>query len=708
MGIIGRIRKHSGLAVTIVGLAIVAFIIGDLSKNNNGNMEMGKIDGQVITSQHFDMLYREHEANMKQQYLQYYGTSQLPAGAENELRDQVWARLLQDCLVGSEMENLGIKVSSEELSDMYLGEFIHPQIRQAFTGQDGNYNVQMVKSILERTDLDSMTTMQLADLKKQVTENRALSKYSALLSKSFYFPRVVANKLAELGMENRSARMVRVPFTAVADNEVSLSQADYQAYYDEHKNEFKVDEEYRQLEYVLFRIVPSQADLQEIEQGVNKLWADMQATSDEEMGFFVSTENLQGYDSSYHKASDYAGMGLDSVIARSAAGSLIEPRVVGNQWVMGKVMATDMRPDSLRASAIYIMNNKIGNGITRSEEQAVSLADSVLRLIKAGMPFDTAVVRFSDSKENMGDLNWALDGGYGFLNEDIVKHNVGDVFSVARPDKAGQIIVKVTGKTPASKKYRVAMVARNIEASNATEKSIYSQASMFAGNNRSVAEMEAAVKEQNLMMNSAQVIAMSYTIDNYANVREIVRWAFNKDTKEGTVAEEVFSLDNNAYAVVALKSVVKKGFMPLDQLTSNPEFENRVRLEKQAQVLMEKAQQCKGDLNAFAAKFNATIDTIEQVNFNAPYLDRYGAEPRVMGAVVAAQKGAVVGPVKGYNGVYMAQVDNVVKSDNADELKAQAANICNQMEQQASQKLNKIVYMLKENVKVVDNRALHF
>lgn len=703
MGIIGSIRKHSGVAVTIVGLAIVAFIIGDLSKNKGGIPEVGKIDGQVISRQHFDMLFEEHEQAAKQQYLQYTGSAQLPAGAEYELRDQVWQRLTQETLVGHEMEKLGISVSNEELSDMYLGEFIHPTLRQVFANpQTGEYNKQYVKSVLDNFEnIDSAAQIQLNQIKKQVIEDRAMSKYGALMTQSFYLPNAIVKKIAEVSSKNSDVRVARMAYQSVSDDQAVPTDADFQAYYDQHKNEYKVLDEFRILDYVLFRIAPSQADMEAIQEEVAKLWEEMKETPDQELGFFVSSESGHNFDSTFRKAGDFATTGLDSLISSSAAGTYFEPRIVGNQWVMGKLMATQMRPDSIRASVIYVLNSKFGNGITRSEEQADALCDSINRLIKAGMPFDTAVVRFSDRKDNMGDMNWALDGGYDFLNEDIVKHSVGDVFTCDRPN--GHFIVKVTGKTTPSKKYRVAIVNRPIVASAATNKNIYNEASMFASQNRTAEAMEAAVREQNLMMNNTQVFAMSYVMDGHNNVREIVRWAFEKDTKKGDVSDQVFTLEDNAYVVVAVKDIVKEGIPTLAQLREDGNFQNYVKNDKKAAILIEKAKQAKGnDIEAAAAKLGTTVDTVLNVNFANPYFDKFGAEPRVIGNVAHSQNGAYLGPIKGQTGVYM------VKVDNQNTVEADAAAIRAQIEQLYGQKLNKLVMMLKENAKVVDNRALHF
>ncbi|MEI6900278.1 MAG: SurA N-terminal domain-containing protein, partial [Bacteroidota bacterium] len=49
MAVIGKIRKHSGLVVIVVGVAIAAFVIGDFSKKRPRSVnEIGEVNGEVI------------------------------------------------------------------------------------------------------------------------------------------------------------------------------------------------------------------------------------------------------------------------------------------------------------------------------------------------------------------------------------------------------------------------------------------------------------------------------------------------------------------------------------------------------------------------------------------------------------------------------------------------------------------------------------
>ena len=61
------------------------------------------------------------------------------------------------------------------------------------------------------------------------------------------------------------------------------------------------------------------------------------------------------------------------MIATAQAGQFVGPHVVGNQWMMAKVEKIENRPDSLRASVIVVLNNKLGSQINRTPEQAKAL-----------------------------------------------------------------------------------------------------------------------------------------------------------------------------------------------------------------------------------------------------------------------------------------------------------------------------------------------
>ena len=495
MGIIGSIRKHSWIAVAVVGVAIVAFIIGDLTKNNRGIPDMGKINGTTVTYQRFNELTEEMENNYKRQQ----GVSQVPAEVEYQIREQVWQNLVTETLTDEQFAKLGLTVSPAEVSDMYVGTFIHPYLRQSFTDpKTGVYQVQAIQYYVDNFEnLDTAQRMEWMELEKAVKNDRKQQKYSALIARGMYMPNAIAKQIAEMGNKLSNVTAVNCSYQSVDDSEITLSEEDYQKYYNKHKAEFRLRDEMREIEYIVYPIAPTPKDMEDIATAVQSTWEEFQTVDADELIFFVNSESDRSYDSTYHKASEFASP-MDSALMAAGEGSFISPRIAGNEWMMAKVLKIANRPDSLRASAIYIFNDKVGGNITRGDEQAKQLADSVLNLVKSGaMTFEQAVEQYSDDPQkanNNGDMEWQLDGGYGFLNEEIVNTPEGGVFVMQHPNEVGYFVVKVTGKTAPHRKYRVATIARTIAASEATTRNIYNEANKFAGNNRTYAEMTAGAQ----------------------------------------------------------------------------------------------------------------------------------------------------------------------------------------------------------------------
>ena len=322
------------------------------------------------------------------------------------------------------------------------------------------------------------------------------------------------------------------------------------------------------------------------------------------------------------------------------------------------------------------------------------------------LSFEEAVQQYSDNKENDGDMGWVTDGGYGFLNEQVIATPVDGIFLYEHPQKIGCYIVKVTGKTTPAKKYRVAMITRNIVPSEATEKSVYSTANHFAGQNRTHAALLSAASEQNLSIRNDMVNSVASTLGNLQNARSVVQWAFNDNTKEGEVADEVFMVDN-AYVVASLKDIIKRGYAKLEQ--TRDMIEQGVRLDKKAEVLMERMAAVKDlkDIDAIAAKLGTTVDTMPEVKLGDNYLGRFGLEPKVIGSIAGqASKGAkgVVGPIRGANGVYMVQMDEVFPVL----VPTSGEDIARTMTQQAQQKVNGVLDVLMDRAKIVDQRNKFF
>ena len=709
MGIIGSIRKHSWLAVLLVGFAIVCFIIGDLSKNNR-QPYFAKMDGKEITYNYFNSRVKQREEDY-----------QMIGKSNYAFKENIWQEIVQERLMNKEMDALGIVVSDAEVSDMYVGRFIHPNLMQQFTNpQTGVYDRQGISNYVRQIDEmpDTLEAkIQWLKYQEQLRVERQRTKYFLMLQNGMYMPSTLAAKIADMGSKQSDVRVAALMYSQASDIQVDLTDDDCKRYFDTHKKELNFDmfrmenREQRDVVYAVFTAQPSQKDMEAINAEVNEWWNNMQEMDE---STFVDFVNLHGgYDSIYVK-SDIFSAPLDTMIKGSRAGSMIAPTVVTSlttqggirytygEYVMGKVLRTEMRPDSLRISLILIPTQNYHSSITRTIKEADHLRDSAMASIKGGMPFEEAVKAFSIDTTNHGDQDWQVDGAFGILNEEIVHHNVGDVFVKELPNDAGHFIVKVTGKSNPVMKYRVALAQKVITPSSETERDVRDHANQFASQHTTCDAMIEGAQSENIPMRNTALMLMSDSLTGFANTRDAVRWVFNEKTVKGAVSGEVYNSDYS-YTVVALRDIYIPGKLTLEQ--ARPVIEQRLRLEKIGEQLSEKAAQAMNsskDINAVAAALNVNVDTLSAIGFGS-YLGRNGMEPKATSAIAAKNDTGIIGPIQGASGVYVITVDNNVKAAETKDVES----VRMRYENAGMNGLNYILPVLQERVKIVDNRSLY-
>ena len=694
MGIIGSIRKHSWVAVAIVGIAIVAFIIGDLSKNWRGEPDMAAIEGVTLTRTHFEGLVNQEETKIKMFRSHFTGDPNptLTSMEEKMIRDSVWANYVDEMVLGEELEKLGLEVSEAEMNDMYNGEFIHPQIYQALCDPRQDTTIELARAsisrvIKESNRMDTINRLKWDELKRVVLRDRLRQKYVSLVASGFYMPTPIAKQMAEYGSQVANVDVVALRFDQVAESEVKLSDADYQKYYDEHKEEFRnFFDERRALDYVSFPIRPSAKDFAAAQDSANVAWARLKETPDSlsrELARLVKSESIKEfpYDSTYHRASYYPE-GVRELVEASDKGAEIVPMQLGSRWYMGRVMGVDHRPDSIRTSVLFILNDNWNQNIKRDTARAEFLADSLLAELNAGrLDFDTAVSDFCDvklaiDKEHLGDADWREEGTldafynsiferpgmklsiFNGLNEKVVKVAEGGYLRFDFPDNLGHAIVKVTGKTEPVKKYRLALIVQEITPSNETVNETQNQAYKFLSDNRNAKSIAEAAQKQNFQWSTAYVQMMDDNLNNLDNARDVVKWAFEDNTKVGDVKGDVVLLDE-IYVVVALRDVIQKGYYTLAQLRGDPAFENMVRLNKVGEIQMARAEKlaksCK-NIQDVAVSLNDSVVSIDSVSAFGYNFGGFGAERKVQSMVATSKGNGLLAPIKGTKGVYFVQV----------------------------------------------------
>ena len=182
--------------------------------------------------------------------------------------------------------------------------------------------------------------------------------------------------------------------------------------------------------------------------------------------------------------------------------------------------------------------------------------------------------------------------------------------------------------------------------------------------------------------------------------RNIVRWAFEKDTKIGEIRR--FSLSQGGYAVVQLTAKVKEGLAPIEEVDSEV---RKILTENKKAALIKKRYADKTTLESLAEEENLTIETASAVNQKNPTIIGAGDEPKVVGTAFAMGEGELSDLVQGNKGVYKI----LLNQKNSVEERTDYSAYAKELQRNENFTLIENVFAALESVaEIEDNRALYY
>lgn len=701
MAIIGKIRKHSGLAVIIVGVAIAAFVIGDFGKKSSSHTnDIGIVNGENIPYTEFNS---KVEKNLELQK-ENSGNDKITEQETYQLRQSTWMATVKELLMNEEYQELGLTVSPEELFDQVQGRQPHRLILQYFKDPaTGQYNPSVVLNYLKNLDkMEPKAKSQWLQFEKAIKDDRQETKFNNLLAKGFYVPKAFLKKYY-----NDQSKMLKVLSVApdaasISDSTVKLTDADYQKFYDKNKNYFIVEETSRDIDYVLFEVTPSDIDRKKTAEDVAALYRDFLTTPDP-MTFTNANSDTRS-DTMFVKKGVLPSI-LDTMLFSSKPGAVFPPFEFNNSWYMAKLLDLQSRPDSMKGSQILFAFSGAGNeNIKRTKEEAKVKIDSLFAALKKSpQSFAEVAKKYSDyptAKDDGGDLKWFQDGNPNFdpfFKAGLeLKPNEMKVVET----RIGYSLFMLTEKSPPVTKVKAAVLSRAIVPSNQTYQDTYMKASAFAGQNKTSQAFEKAASDKGLQKRSApNVREMDGYVMGLASAREMVRWAYAENTKIGDVSH-VFDLSGK-YGIAILKNISEKGPQPLKDIKAR--IEPSVRNMKKIEIMTGKMQQAMAgtkDIAALAQALNAKVDTA-MITFSGFSRSNIGREAEIVGKLFTSKKGELLGPLTGNYGAYCVLIADITEAPAKEDFYYEKM----QLMQNFNQRVTGSMYTaLEKTAKITDNR----
>jgi len=703
MAIIGKIRSYSGLLIAIIGIALAAFVLGDFMgygpAGGPQTLEVGQVGKTKIMYQEFEERVSQALDNWRNQT-----GNQNPGVAETfQIRQQVWDQLLRENLLSKEYEQLGIKISPDELTDLIIGNDPHPAVLQSFTNpDDGSYDPQTVINFLQNlNEMEPSMQNQWFMLEDYIRDQRKETKFNTLVSKGFYMPDALVEADYKDKNTTASASVIVKRFSEIPDSAVVITETDLRNTYNEQKHKFE-REPSRDLEYVVFPIFPSEDDREEIRKETESLKTELEQSQNVET--FINANSDERFNPAFVGPGELSPV-IDSLMFNSEPGTTYGPYVENEAFVVAKLTEVQFRPDSMQASHILIAfagSRSAQPQTTLTREQAQQKADSILSVVRRSPgQFASLAAQLSDDPSaatNQGDLGWFPDGAMvPEFNEAVIENPVNS-FTVAESE-FGFHVIRITGKSRPTKKVQVARLTRNIEYSNRTFQRVFGEASAFSSALRDNDDFDAVIEEQGL---SKRVIdnlkPMDNTIAGIENPRSIIQWAFAERTEAGSISQ-IFDLEGR-FVVARVAEVKEEGIPSLDEIRDD--IMTLAINEKKAQMITDEFNQAQGStLQEKANALNLNVQSIDNIRFNSNNLQGFGAEPAIVGSVFANETGSLSNPIKGNVGVFLVEVNSKEPPVMPDNITAQKNQLINAFRNRVP---NEAFRALRESADIEDNR----
>lgn len=691
MAILQKTREKAGMAVSIIiALALLSFIIDPQTLETAFNAMSSRNDVGVINGKTISYLDFQQDVDKFTTINEMVtGSSAQSEQQQEQVRNAAWQSLLDRYLFVKNAKAAGIRVGEEEMKNLLAGDMISPVVSQnpAFMDESGNFSKDALQNLINNISQDQ--TGRLKEywnyIQNTVYTQQFYAKYGSLFTNSnFQNPLMLRRAIAE-NNNTTNVDFVMVPNYGM-DTTVKVSGDEIRKYYESHKNMFKQNAS-RDMEYVVFEVKPSEADINATNEAMGKVYDEFSTTDN--MKSFLARNSEKSLNEYWYKAGELSTVnsGISEFVDANAQGT--SPIVSDNNvFYAARIMATAQIPDSVYVRHILLQ------GATETK------ADSLLNVLVKGENFSNVAASYSADTRSAAD---GEQGNVGWMTqtymipgfESVLTAQVGKPYIVKT--QYGTHIVEVAKRTAPVAKKQVAILEKTSLASGETFNSYYAQASKFskiaAGKYNNY---KAAVDSMGLYSHPMKVTEATSSYGSISQAKEVTRWVF--DNKVGKVSE-IITVNNNYLFVATVTGIHKEGIAKID------EVKEAIRQQLYAQKASEKAaadiaQKIQGisDLQAIADTLHSSVSTGVDVRFAS--LAGQGLDPKFIGAASVAPEGKICGPVAGTIGTYIFKVNS--RDTGSFYTEDDARNAATQMNNYTTQMILPVMMMESD---VRDHRA---
>ena len=702
MAVLGNLRKNSFVLISVIGMALFAFVIAGVfdGKGYSSQEPIGFVDDEEISIEEF------------RNQVDFLETSYNLSGMMAV--NNVWDQTVRNSVLNKQFDLSGVSSGRDHI-EFILAQNPTYNSDPRFLNDAGIFETEKFVDFIVELKSTSSQFYEQWQKQESVFESQSNEKiYFDLIKAGINYSFKDGEYEYLLQNDRVDIEYVQIPYSSVPDSIIKLKNSEVEKFIKSNESDFKVEAS-RNIEYVLFEEKPSLEDendtkkiLQEFL--IEKTEYNNVSKLEETSPSLLTAKNLTEF------INQYSEIKFDSIYLPKGSLPTNDANILFNlnkdqtygPYLDGEYFKISRMLDrktggNIRASHILISyegSQRASSQINRSKSEAKKEANRILKLVRKNPDsFSALAFEFSDgpSKSSGGDL--------GFFQENQMAKPFNDFVFSKREGSIGLVetdfgfhVINVVAKEDIVLLASVAI--KNIPSDETSDKT-FNMATKFEINLSKNNNLNTLAKENNYEIKIASGIKiLDDNLPGLTNQRRLVQWLFTDEVKIDSYKR--FDLSNGGYLIAQVKAIKQDGLSSVQDasFTAVP----KVRNQKKAQLIIKQNKSFQS-LDELASANNSEIKKALALNQKNATISGAGREPLLVGYAFGLKINEISDFIIGENGVYKIKVLKNNKSSNLENYSSYTNQL---LVPSRSNVLSNVFQAAKESSEIIDNRSIYY
>ncbi len=662
MATLEKIRSKSVFLIVVIGVALLAFIVGDALTNSRNilgdHTTVAKVGSTKIDFTEYQR--KREELNNQLEEARRNNPAQFANFDTQVLPEMALEQLMQEAIILDAADKAGVRSSGNLLRYYMLENPRNPEVmnlvRQLNASGLSVQTPQQAYEVIFNPKRNGLTETQVEPFQRAwLAAEKATEK---MIRQSVYQRLLVGavrpNDLDKKALYNdyiatSNVDMAFLPFGNLDEKAYPVSDQEIKDRYNKEKELYSVTEPTREISFIAVTVTPSDADQKASRELAAKTTASL--AGGRELPKEIKKE---GVSIARHalRASDIPAGPAKEFILNSAVDSvrLVSDNI--NGFTVVRIAGRTADVDSIQLNIISAANDKYGN--------------KVMTALNSGLPADSVMSRFSADSVAAQLKQWiplyTADGATNALPKSTLDSlkNAGGRFIAIQEGPQGMVMAQIVKQNAPVTIYEYDEASYTLTPSQKTKSDARTAFEKFLGANNTAEKFTANAQKAGYNVQKFSVTSSTPAVPRfqgmdqyYPDSRQVIRWVMI-DGEKGQVSHIYNASDATHPAMYAVAvDDAYDDYVPVTNQNVRDRITALVRADKAGDKLVEQYSKKTQSLQSAAQAMGVEVRNIPSLRFgrNAGVQDA-----AVIGRISGSKADKKVNITKGTDGIYVYQV----------------------------------------------------